>query len=164
MEYRKPFGVMEGHSSHHRSFNSLPEIMGSATSYLVPNSRSPMELQKVHYLKTRSKMAYDRRHGVKELEPLAPREQVWISDLKRQDAIQGTAKYPRSYYLSSEAATLRRNRRQIVKVPEEESRKQVPVKATNIQGAAATARLVASGKARSMMARPFDQDTPPRYP
>ncbi|KAJ8883548.1 hypothetical protein PR048_015392 [Dryococelus australis] len=114
------------------------------------------------YLKTRSKMTYDRRHSIKELEPLVPGEQVWIPDLKRQGTIHGTAKYLRSLYLS-EAATLRRNRRQVIKVLEEESRKWVPVKVTNIQGAADTARPVVSGEAkRSMVAEPFDQDTPPR--
>ncbi|KAJ8882754.1 hypothetical protein PR048_014567 [Dryococelus australis] len=92
------------------------------------------------YLKIRGKMVYDRRLGIKELEPLAPGERVWIPDLKRQGTIQGTAKYPKSYYLSSEA---------VVKLPEEESRKGVPVKVTSIQGAADTARPVASGEAGS---------------
>ncbi|KAJ8871441.1 hypothetical protein PR048_027758 [Dryococelus australis] len=54
------------------------------------------------YLKTRSKMVYDKRHGVKRIGTIGPR-------------------------------------RQVVKVPEEDSRKWVPVKATNIQGAADTA-------------------------
>ncbi|KAJ8885530.1 hypothetical protein PR048_011728 [Dryococelus australis] len=80
-----------------------------------------------------------------------------MPDLKRQGTIQGTANYLKSYYLSSEAVT-----RQVVKVPEEESRKQVTVKATNIQGAKDTARPVVSGEARSIVVQPFDQDTPPR--
>ncbi|KAJ8895383.1 hypothetical protein PR048_000715 [Dryococelus australis] len=46
------------------------------------------------YLKTRSKMECDRRHGVKELEPLTPGERVWIPDLKRQGTIQGQSSIP----------------------------------------------------------------------
>ncbi|KAJ8890326.1 hypothetical protein PR048_009834 [Dryococelus australis] len=91
-----------------------------------------------------------------------PRGATGVPDLKRQGTIQGTAKYPRLYYFSSEAATLRPYRRQAVKVPKEESRKGVPVKATSIQGTADTARPVTSGEARNMMAQPFDQDTPLR--
>ncbi|KAJ8893034.1 hypothetical protein PR048_005615 [Dryococelus australis] len=45
------------------------------------------------YLKTRSKMVYDRRPSVKELEPLVPGEQVRLPDLKRQGTIQETVKY-----------------------------------------------------------------------
>ncbi|KAJ8884069.1 hypothetical protein PR048_015926 [Dryococelus australis] len=111
-------------------------------------------LQSIHesdsYLKTRSKMVYDRRHGIKKLEPLAP-------GYKSRDS-----QVSQVILLSSEAATLRRNRRQVVKVPEEESRKMVPVKATSIQGAADTVRPLASVEARSMMAQRFDRDTLPR--
>ncbi|KAJ8873285.1 hypothetical protein PR048_026919 [Dryococelus australis] len=38
-------------------------------------------------LKTRNKFSYDRRHDIKELEPLAPGERVWIQDLKK-DRVQ----------------------------------------------------------------------------
>ncbi|KAJ8873541.1 hypothetical protein PR048_024359 [Dryococelus australis] len=87
------------------------------------------------YLKTRSKMAYDRKHGFKELEPLAPGE------LKRQGTIQGTAKYP------SKGARRREQKRGAGK---------------GNQYTTCIRYSSTSGIRRSMIAQPFDRGTLPR--
>ncbi|KAJ8875196.1 hypothetical protein PR048_023091 [Dryococelus australis] len=104
------------------------------------------------YLKTRSKMAYDRRHDVKEFQPLAP-GRVSVDTRPKKTGYNSRDRQVSQVILRVIRGSY---------VPDEESRNGVPVKATSIQGAADTAQPVASGEVRSMMAHPFDRDTPPR--
>ena len=57
---------------------------------------------------------FDKRHRVQELPTLQPGDQVWIRDQDRHGQILGKTEQPRSYLVSTEKGTLRRNRSALV--------------------------------------------------
>ncbi|KAJ8355031.1 hypothetical protein SKAU_G00225980 [Synaphobranchus kaupii] len=58
--------------------------------------------------------AFDKRHGARNLEPLVPGEDVWITDARVQGTVVSTHNTPRSYIVQVPQGTLRRNRHHLV--------------------------------------------------
>ncbi|KAI5725500.1 hypothetical protein M8J77_016303 [Diaphorina citri] len=66
--------------------------------------------------KSKYKENYDRRHGVRELPKLNIGDKVWITDLKRNGIVEGTAGV-RSYWIRVGPRVLRRNRYSLKPLP-----------------------------------------------
>ena len=58
--------------------------------------------------------SFDKRHGARNLEPLVPGEDVWITDARVQGTVVSTHNTPRSYLVQVPQGTLRRNRHHLV--------------------------------------------------
>ncbi|XP_055505524.1 uncharacterized protein K02A2.6-like [Leucoraja erinacea] len=58
--------------------------------------------------------SFDKRHGARNLEPLIPGEDVWITDARVQGKVLSTHNTPRSYIVQVPQGTLRRNRQHLV--------------------------------------------------
>ena len=61
-------------------------------------------------LKRRQKENFDKHHGVRELEPLDPGDEVWISNRGSKGVVEGEVQ-ERSYEVTSRDGTFRRNRK-----------------------------------------------------
>lgn len=57
---------------------------------------------------------FNKRHGARNLEPLVPGEDVWITDARVQGTVLSTHNTPRSYIVQVPQGTLRRNRHHLV--------------------------------------------------
>lgn len=59
-------------------------------------------------------MYYNRRHAVRPLPPLEPRQRVWITGLCCRGTVLNEADTPRSYWVRTQTGIIRRNRRFLV--------------------------------------------------
>ncbi|KAK7146442.1 hypothetical protein R3I93_014019 [Phoxinus phoxinus] len=58
--------------------------------------------------------SFNKRHGARNLEPLVPGEDVWITDARVQGTVLSTHNTPRSYIIQVPQGRLRRNRHHLV--------------------------------------------------
>ncbi len=58
--------------------------------------------------------SFNKRHGARNLEPLVPGEDAWITDARVQGTVLSTHNTPRSYIVQVPHGTLRRNRHHLV--------------------------------------------------
>lgn len=63
------------------------------------------------------KRNYDRRHGVRRLQPLMPGDRVWITDRRETGIVQSSVDTPRSYSVNTQDGNLSRNRFHLVPIP-----------------------------------------------
>ncbi|KAM7281966.1 uncharacterized protein ISCGN_002124 [Ixodes scapularis] len=94
-----------------------------ATQLLEPKLPDQKELR--HYEqenRNRQKQYFDRRHGVRQLDPLGSGERVWVIDLKRTGVVQKKAHTPRSYWITSEGQEIRRNRTHLIPFPNQQDK------------------------------------------
>ena len=82
----------------------------------VPDIDTLKEREK--QLKDRQKRNFDKRHGVRDLPQLIPGDLVWMPD-REEEAVVEEEVAPRSYDVSTSGGTLRRNRRNLVQLPDE---------------------------------------------
>ena len=68
-------------------------------------------------LKTRQKRNFDSHHGVRELSPLSPGDTVWMPDRNSEAKVSSEADH-RSYEVASEDGTFRRNRKDLIALPD----------------------------------------------
>ena len=69
-------------------------------------------------LKDNQKKHFDRHHGVRDLTQLMPGDLVWIPD-RETEAVVEEEVAPLSYNVSTPGGTLHRNRRNLIRVPED---------------------------------------------
>ena len=81
-------------------------------------------LQKESCYKLKATETYNKTHRAKELPQLHQGENVWVTDLKTDATVTRKAEEPRSYIIKTEKSLLRRNRRQLVASPNEETAEQ----------------------------------------
>ena len=82
----------------------------------VPDIDTLKEREK--QLKDRQKRNFDKRHGVRDLPQLIPGDLVWMPD-REEEAVVEEEVAPLSYDVSTSGGTLRRNRRNLVQLPDE---------------------------------------------
>ena len=70
--------------------------------------------------KARQKQDFDSHHGARELPLLQPGDQVWVSGRETEAEVQGEVA-PQSYVIETEDGTFRRNRQQLVRLPNSET-------------------------------------------
>ena len=70
--------------------------------------------------KVRQKQDFDSHHGARELPLLQPGDQVWVSGRETEAEVQGEVA-PQSYVVETEDGTFRRNRQQLVRLPNSET-------------------------------------------
>ena len=68
-------------------------------------------------LKKRNKRNFDSRHKVRDLQPLQPGDTVWIPENKSEGTIVEQSD-PRSYTVRVQNGTIRRNRRDLIVLPD----------------------------------------------
>ena len=73
--------------------------------------------EKERKLKKRNKRNFDSRHKVKDLQPLQPGDTVWIPESKSEGTIVEQSD-PRSYTVRVQNGTIRRNRRDLIVLPD----------------------------------------------
>lgn len=66
----------------------------------------------------RQKRNYDRRHRARPLAPLEEDDPVWLPELRTSGTVVGHAETPRSLYVETSSGTLRRNRSQVIPLPQ----------------------------------------------
>ena len=84
----------------------------------IPNLTSVREKDKKS--KVRQKQDFDSHHGARELPLLQPGDQVWVSGREMEAEVQGEVA-PQSYVVETEDGTFRRNRQQLVRLPNSET-------------------------------------------
>uniref|UniRef100_A0A3P9ISX4 Integrase catalytic domain-containing protein n=1 Tax=Oryzias latipes TaxID=8090 RepID=A0A3P9ISX4_ORYLA len=62
----------------------------------------------------RDAITFDKRHKARNLEPLVPGQEVWITDARAQGTVISAHEAPRSYRIKVPQGTLRRNRHHLV--------------------------------------------------
>uniref|UniRef100_H2M3Q2 Integrase catalytic domain-containing protein n=1 Tax=Oryzias latipes TaxID=8090 RepID=H2M3Q2_ORYLA len=62
----------------------------------------------------RDARTFDKRHKARNLEPLVPGQEVWITDARAQGTVISAHEAPRSYRIKVPQGTLRRNRHHLV--------------------------------------------------
>ena len=67
--------------------------------------------------KARQKRNFDSHHGARELSPLSPGDHVWLPQRESEGEVQEEVA-PQSYTVESEEGQVRRNRRDIVRLPD----------------------------------------------
>jgi transposase InsO family protein len=83
---------------------------------LQPNLPNVAKLRnKERKMRDRMKRNFDKRHGVKNLKPLSPEDTVWIPDGGAVEKESNTS----SYTVQTEDVTLRRNRRDLIRIQQE---------------------------------------------
>lgn len=94
-----------------------------ATQLLEPKLPDQKELRRYEQEnRNRQKQYFDRRHGVRQLDPLGSGERVWVIDLKRTGVVQNKAHTPRSYWITSEGQEIRRNRTHLIPFPDQQDK------------------------------------------
>lgn len=76
------------------------------------------------------KIYYDKRHGVKDLEPLKIGQKVWITDIKRNGEVTSFDQNPRSYWVRTDNSTIRRNRYHLIPYSSGNSGQAIPLPLT----------------------------------
>ena len=104
-------------------------LMGRVLRTTVPTTRAQRKPQipdltsvqaKDQKSKARQKKDFDTHHGARELPPLQPGVQVWVSGKESEAEVQGEVA-PQSYGVETEDGTFRRNRQQLIRLPNSES-------------------------------------------
>ena len=70
-------------------------------------------------IKHKQKQYYDRRHRARSLLPLRTNQNVWVKDQRKTGIVQSKSKFPRSYHVQTDQGIIRRNRRFLSALPEE---------------------------------------------
>ena len=83
----------------------------------LPNFRSWRENEKESKLK--EKRNYERRHRARLLTKVKTNDKVWIKDQNKSGTVQTKSNEPRSYIIRTDSGEIRRNRRHLVKIPNE---------------------------------------------
>lgn len=81
----------------------------------LPKGRVVREKEKK--LKKRNKTNFDSHHKARELQPLQPEDTVWIPENKSEGTIVEQSN-PRSYTVRVQDGTIRRNRRDLIVLPD----------------------------------------------
>nr|XP_022899872.1 uncharacterized protein K02A2.6-like [Onthophagus taurus] len=103
----------------------LRDCLPILESKLKPKSPNHNEVkQKFEIEKEKQRKQYNRRHRVKSNEPLKVGERVWITNMKREGVVKEKTMEPRSYMVETEKGDIRRNRKHLMKLPNEEVIKQ----------------------------------------
>lgn len=101
-------------------------LMSRALRTTVPSTRKQREPRvpdtmtvraKDQQLKARQKKNFDRHHGVRELSPLGPGDTVWIPDRSSEAQVSDQVHH-RSYEVTTEDGTFRRNRKDLIVLPD----------------------------------------------
>ena len=104
-------------------------LMGRLLRSIVPTTRAQREPRvpdltsvkaRDQQSKARLKRNHDAHHGARELPPLKPGDQVWIPQRKREGEVQDEVA-PQSYNVDSGGDTIRRNRRDLIRLPNAET-------------------------------------------
>ena len=103
-------------------------LMGRILRSTVPTTRSQREPEVPDLCsvrvqdkrsKARQKRNHDAHHGARELTPLKPGDRVWIPQRQREGEVQEEVA-PRSYTVESGGDAIRRNRRDLIRLPDSE--------------------------------------------
>ena len=103
-------------------------LMGRVLRSLVPTTRAQREpnipdlslvRSRDRRNKARQKRNFDSHRGVRELSPLLPGDKVWLQQRECEGEISDEVA-PRSYTVESEDGTVRRNRRDLIRLPNTE--------------------------------------------
>ena len=103
-------------------------LMGRTLRSTVPTTRSQREPQipdltsvraRDEKNKARQKQNHDLHHGARELSPLQPGDQVWLPQRQSEGEVQEEVA-PQSYSVATEGDTIRRNRRDLIRLPTSE--------------------------------------------
>ena len=104
-------------------------LMGRLLRSTVPITRSQRELRVPDLItvrarekqsKARQKRNHDSHHGARELPSLSPRDHVWIPRRQSEGEVQSEVA-PQSYSVESNGNTIRRNRRDLIRLPNPEN-------------------------------------------
>ena len=101
-------------------------LMGRVLRTFVPTTRaqrtprtpdSDLVRSRDRVSKARQKRNFDSHHGARELSPLSPGDHVWLPQRESEGEVQEEVA-PQSYTVESEEGQVRRNRRDIVRLPD----------------------------------------------
>ena len=118
-------------------------LMGRVLRTTVPTTRAQrkpripdLSLVKTEdqQIKRRQKKDFDSHHGARELPPLQPGDHVWVQGRESEAEVEGEVA-PRSYQVVTGDGTFRRNRRDLIRLPNPdtaESSEQSGQEGTNI--------------------------------
>ena len=81
----------------------------------IPDLRAVRKRDKKN--KKRQKRDFDSHHGARELPPLQPGDRVWIPANEEEGEVQGEVA-PHSYQVEQEEGSIRRNRRDLILLPD----------------------------------------------
>ena len=104
-------------------------LMGRLLRSTVPTTRAQREPRvpemtevraRDKQSKARQKWNHDTHRGARELQPLIPGDKVWIPQRQSEGEVQSEVA-PQSYSVESGGETIRRNRRDLIRLPEPES-------------------------------------------
>ena len=74
-------------------------------------------------IKQKQKLHYDKRHRARAFKPLSKRQRVSVKDQRKTGIVQHESKFPRSYHVQTDQGIIRRNRRFLSALPEENKSK-----------------------------------------
>lgn len=77
--------------------------------------------EKENKLKLRNKNNFDSSKGAKELSQLKSGAEVWVTDMKRWGSVVKDHEHPRSYIVDTEKGAIRRNRKHLVELKNEQN-------------------------------------------
>ena len=72
-------------------------------------------------LKHKQKYYHDKRHRARLLKPLSRNQNVWVKDQKKTGIVRSESEFPRSYHVQTDQGIIRRNRRFLSTLPENET-------------------------------------------
>ena len=72
-------------------------------------------------LKHKQMYYHDKRHRARLLKPLSRNQNVWVKDQKKTGIVRSESKFPRSYHVQTDQGIIRRNRRFLSTLPENET-------------------------------------------
>lgn len=111
--------------------STLPSIKNFAR---VSRNQMIKFKEKDAQLKERNKQNFDRRNGVKVLPQLQNNSSVWIPDMKKYGQVARPSAEPRSYIVKTPSGELRRNRKHIIVVAEDEPDENAEAKEKQAKG------------------------------
>ena len=100
-------------------------LMGRVLRTTVPTTRAQRKPRipdlslvktKDQQIKRRQKKDFDSHHGARELPPLQPGDHVWVQGRESEAEVEGEVA-PRSYQVVTGDGTFRRNRRNLIRLP-----------------------------------------------
>ena len=108
-------------------FSPSELLMGRKLITTVPTTRQQLSLRtpdstlvrnRDKQQKQRQERTFNRRHGARELPELVPGDAVWVPDRNSEATVQDETT-PRSYEVETAEGTYRRNRRDLIQLPEQ---------------------------------------------
>ena len=134
---------------------TLPSLLAPEWPYLSGFA------QKDRQYKLDQKAHFDHRHRTKTISPLRPGDPVWVQDSRERGVVQQSAETPRSYHISVQGQTIRRNRRHLTLAYPDS----VPSGLTSDVGPPSPVPCAGDPTMASADAAPLQQPSPPRrYP